>query len=88
MRRVLKITMAVITVSAVIFFTACNGSAGNSKKETKETTHTESSHKNEHVFACPMHPEVTGKEGDECPTCGMKLVHNDKAGDMKTDEHK
>lgn len=27
-----------------------------------------------------MHPEVTGKEGDECPKCGMDLVHNDNAG--------
>lgn len=34
----------------------------------------------DHVFACPMHPEVTGKEGDTCPKCGMKLEHNDNAG--------
>ncbi|WP_207515799.1 heavy metal-binding domain-containing protein [Longitalea luteola] len=25
------------------------------------------------VYACPMHPEVTGKKGDKCPTCGMDL---------------
>lgn len=31
----------------------------------------------EHRFSCPMHPEVTGKEGDTCPKCGMKLVHTD-----------
>jgi Heavy metal binding domain len=24
-------------------------------------------------YACPMHPEVTGKEGDNCPKCQMKL---------------
>ena len=30
-----------------------------------------------HVYACPMHPEITGKEGDKCPKCGMALVHND-----------
>lgn len=30
-----------------------------------------------HVFACPMHPEVTGKEGDKCPKCSMALVHKD-----------
>jgi rRNA maturation protein Nop10 len=34
----------------------------------------------DHVYACPMHPEVTGKEGDDCPKCGMKLEHNDNAG--------
>ncbi|HNR07238.1 MAG TPA: heavy metal-binding domain-containing protein [Saprospiraceae bacterium] len=26
------------------------------------------------AFACPMHPEVTGKEGDKCSKCGMDLV--------------
>lgn len=25
------------------------------------------------AYACPMHPEVTGKEGDKCPKCGMYL---------------
>ncbi len=37
-------------------------------------------HSSDHIYACPMHPEVTGKEGDECPKCGMKLEHNDNAG--------
>ncbi|MCY7349326.1 MAG: hypothetical protein LH606_01485 [Cytophagaceae bacterium] len=37
-------------------------------------------HSGEHTYACPMHPEVTGKEGDLCPKCGMKLEHNDHAG--------
>lgn len=27
----------------------------------------------ESVYACPMHPEVTGKHGDKCPKCGMDL---------------
>ena len=26
------------------------------------------------LYACPMHPEVQGKKGDECPKCGMKLT--------------
>ena len=24
-------------------------------------------------FSCPMHPEITGKDGDKCSKCGMKL---------------
>lgn len=37
-----------------------------------------SDHKNR--YACPMHPEVTGEQGDKCPTCGMdlKIVHQEK----------
>ena len=26
------------------------------------------------VYSCPMHPNMTGKKGDKCPTCGMALV--------------
>lgn len=26
------------------------------------------------VYACPMHPEVTGEATDRCPKCGMKLL--------------
>jgi FtsP/CotA-like multicopper oxidase with cupredoxin domain len=26
------------------------------------------------VYACPMHPEVTGAANDRCPKCGMKLL--------------
>ena len=33
------------------------------------------------THACPMHPEVTGVEGDKCPKCKMKLT------DVKGDEH-
>ena len=25
------------------------------------------------AYACPMHPEVTGKDGDKCTKCGMYL---------------
>ncbi len=28
----------------------------------------------EMVYACPMHPDVTGEEGGTCPRCGMTLV--------------
>ncbi|MEQ8304861.1 MAG: heavy metal-binding domain-containing protein [Cyclobacteriaceae bacterium] len=27
----------------------------------------------EAAWSCPMHPEVTGKEGDSCNQCGMAL---------------
>jgi hypothetical protein len=26
------------------------------------------------LYACPMHPEVTGKKGDKCPRCQMELT--------------
>ncbi len=30
------------------------------------------------VYACPMHPEVTGKEGENCSKCGMSLEKTEK----------
>lgn len=80
MKQVLKITMAIFAISTVAIFAACN-SSGDKKTTSTDTTKTEMSHEGgEHIFACPMHPEVTGKEGDTCPKCGMKLEHNDNAG--------
>lgn len=29
------------------------------------------------VYICPMHPHITGDEGDNCPICGMHLVPKD-----------
>lgn len=25
------------------------------------------------MYSCPMHPEVKGAKGDQCPECGMDL---------------
>ena len=42
--------------------------------------HEHSEHAQHHEIktdhACPMHPEVTGKQGDTCPKCGMNLTQN------------
>ena len=80
MKKRFKISMLAIAISAVTFFAACNNNS-DTKNANSDTTKTETSHESsDHVFACPMHPEVTGKEGDSCPKCGMKLEHNDNAG--------
>jgi len=80
MKQVFKISMAIIAISAVTFFYACNNSNGTKSNDGHEQ-HDPSvaSHDGDHIYACPMHPEVTGKEGDTCPKCGMKLEHNDNA---------
>lgn len=28
----------------------------------------------EDIYMCPMHPHISGEEGDNCPICGMTLV--------------
>jgi len=40
----------------------------------KEHDNSDGHHDKENkTFACPMHPNMTGKEGDECSECGMKF---------------
>ncbi len=45
---------------------SCNQKAKQDTDEVAVETGTEQ-------FACPMHPEVTGKNGDVCTECGMNL---------------
>ena len=80
MKRVFKISTAVIAIGTVSFFAACNNSSQTKTVTTDSTATTAATHSEDHIYACPMHPEVTGKEGDTCPKCGMKLEHNDNAG--------
>ncbi len=72
----MKYKIAIIS-AAIFALAACNN---QTPKETVTNAEAPVEHSGEHVFACPMHPEVTGKEGDKCPKCGMALVHNDNAG--------
>jgi hypothetical protein len=46
------------------------------KRATTETTAIENSDNTAEgqLYACPMHPEVTGKQGEECSKCGMELT--------------
>ncbi len=39
----------------------------------EEETSSAETHDNEHTFSCPMHPEITGHDGDKCSECGMDL---------------
>lgn len=77
MKQVLKISMAVLAISSVIFFTACDNSGSDSKKETTSAETDTAAH--EHSYRCPMNCEkgkTYDKEGN-CPVCGMKLEHFD-----------
>jgi hypothetical protein len=63
-------------IAFTILVTSCNNDSKTAAANTEATAHADD---HEHVFACPMHPEVTGKEGDTCPKCGMRLEHSDAA---------
>ena len=76
-----KLNASLLAIALVFSstFIGCNNKTEVSKTVTSDSTAI--AHEDgDHIYACPMHPEVTGKEGDSCPKCGMKLEHNDNAG--------
>jgi hypothetical protein len=66
-----SVTASLLTGTVVLglLFTACN----NAQNKSADKEHQQHSH-NDSLYACPMHPEVTGKQGDKCFKCGMDLV--------------
>ena len=60
---------------AVVAFTACN----NNTNKSADVTNTKNDSVTakpvaDQVYACSMHPEITGKKGDKCSKCGMELT--------------
>lgn len=74
--------LSVSAIAATAFFTYSCGEGHN--HDHGDSLGDTTAHEHEHTFACPMHPEVVGHEGEECPKCGMKLEHNDNAGNTNT----
>ena len=76
----MKYSIALLCMT-FLSFTACKNITETKEETTEKQQHEAGeAHDGNHTFACPMHPEVIGKEGDNCPKCGMKLEHNDNAG--------
>ena len=56
--------------SCSFIVTSCGGKA---KQEQTEETNTTKPDSTLTVYACSMHPDITGKKGDKCSKCGMDL---------------
>jgi hypothetical protein len=69
-----------LTVGLAAAFTSCDTNNANSHEQTK-TGDTAAAH--QHVYTCPMHPEVKSNEAGKCPKCSMELVHSDGASNGK-----
>jgi hypothetical protein len=57
------------TLIMVFVLVSCNQK--NKQAETSATATTETTSQ---LYACSMHPEVTGKKGEKCSKCGMELT--------------
>lgn len=67
---------------SVALITGCKENSGNNHDDTTGKTSTKE-HAGEHIYSCPMHPEVNANKPGKCSKCGMDLVHTDKATDNK-----
>lgn len=76
-----NIAFALFAGVASLAITSCGSKSSNADAE-----HGHAAGDHEHTYACPMHADVTGKEGETCPKCGMKLelVSADKAANTST----
>jgi len=80
-------------VAASTLLTSCGSGdqkdADSAEQHDLDSDHSESDHSDAMAttFACPMHPEITGKEGEKCSKCGMTLVAStdDEEGMEKMD---
>jgi hypothetical protein len=80
MNKIFKTSAALgIGLSMCFAFSSCKEQVNTN--ENMEHKHNQG----DRVYACPMHPEVTGKEGDKCPKCGMPLeaVETTANGEVK-----
>jgi hypothetical protein len=70
MKTIIKKTAFVIFAGvASLLITSCGN---KSSESTAEADHDHAAGDHEH-FACPMHPDQVGHEGESCSKCGMKF---------------
>jgi len=62
----MKKSIFILVAAVITTVFACNNSANHSHSHDNHSSHA-------HDFACPMHPEIDGHEGDKCSKCGMPL---------------
>lgn len=83
------------TILTFITGTALLSSCGSRERNESESTEQHDMDGHDHdtmaeaTFACPMHPEVTGKKGDKCSKCGMFLTKSvDDSKEVEEYNHK
>lgn len=79
----IKTSLLATTVTLGLLFASCSNSNSNQHHTSDATEQQQADTKG--VYACPMHPEVTGKQGDKCSKCGMDLELVQKDNSENTD---
>lgn len=72
--KILTLGTIIAFVTGSTFLTSC----GTSTQEGSDSTEQHDKETLAATHVCPMHPEITGLEGDKCSKCGMDLVETNK----------
>ncbi|WP_051719175.1 heavy metal-binding domain-containing protein [Hymenobacter sp. IS2118] len=85
-----RIPLFLLASASLFAVASCSSDSASSSATNTVTTPTNgpaagtADHAGGHIYACPMHPEVTStKAGEKCPKCGMNLEHNDQVSNGK-----
>lgn len=68
MSQSIKKLLLPVLIAAGSLWVSCNNTP-TKPNDMEKHQHAET----ETIYACPMHPEVTGKKGEKCSKCGMEL---------------
>ena len=68
------LTIAILISGLLITSQVISGCGGKKEQTTEESSAPIRGDSTAVAYACPMHPDVTGKEGEKCSKCGMKLT--------------
>ena len=60
----------ILSAIAMVFVVA----SCNQKNKEAVTTDSQKTESTSQLYACSMHPEITGKKGEKCSKCGMELT--------------
>jgi len=74
MKKSMNCQLLVIAFSLclALYATGCGSKTSQQEEVTTESA-VEGPNAEMASHVCPMHPEITGKEGDKCSKCGMTL---------------
>ena len=71
----MKKTILSLGMSMLLFFAGTSMMSCEKKQKSEEQAPVSEEQADETAaYACPMHPEITGKKGDACSKCGMDLT--------------
>jgi hypothetical protein len=83
MKNISKLSILVLMVA----FASCKDAKTENSTESTTVENSDNAAADQ-LYACPMHPEVTGKQGDTCSKCGMELTEPVTQAEAVSDEIK